>query len=137
MDEAELSELGRFSKGPEVQLPAQHVHEMFSMKASQHPDAVALESMTSEDDTDVGRWTRVLVKYGTLHTQARLVATRLTTQGVRAGVLVAILAVKRAEYFAGAATFPVLRAAASRDVTAEDRVASSLSSLPSTNISHS
>jgi hypothetical protein len=44
----------------------------------------------------------VLVDYGTLLTRAQLVAARLTSHGVGAGVLVAVLAVKRAEYFAGA-----------------------------------
>jgi non-ribosomal peptide synthetase component F len=104
MDDAERSELLRMSKGAEAQLPAQHVHEMISTQASRHPDAVALECMSSEDDQDVGRWSRVLVDYGTLLTHARLVAARLTSHGVGAGVLVAVLAVKRAEYFAGALT---------------------------------
>ena len=44
----------------------------------------------------------MLVDYGTLLTRARLVAARLTSHGVGGGVLVAVLAVKRAEYFAGA-----------------------------------
>jgi hypothetical protein len=44
----------------------------------------------------------VLVDYGTLLTRARLVAARLTSHGVGGGMLVAVLAVKRAEYFAGA-----------------------------------
>ena len=102
MDEAERSELVRMSKGVEAQLPTQHVHEMISTQASRHPDAVALECMSSEDEKDVGEWRRVLVDYGTLLTRARLVAARLTSHGVGGGVLVAVLAVKRAEYFAGA-----------------------------------
>ena len=55
MDEAERSELVRMSKGAEAQLPTQHVHEMISTQASRHPDAVALECMSSEDEKDVGR----------------------------------------------------------------------------------
>ena len=101
MNETERSELLRMSKGAEAQLPTQHVHEMISTQASRHPDAVALECMSSEDEKDVGRWSRVLVDYGTLLSRARLVAARLISHGVGAGILVAVLAVKRAEYFAG------------------------------------
>ena len=103
---AERSELMRMSRGAEAPLPTQHVHEMISAQASHGPGAVALECMAREEGKEEGRWTRVLVDYGTLLAQARLAAARLASHGVRAGVLVAVLAVKRAEYFAGAALQP-------------------------------